>query len=58
MRRLRRFLMPMAAAAVSVYCGLIGSAKLLLQQDARLYGAVVLAVGVAAAPFWLKALRK
>ena len=57
LRRLGRFLVPLVAAAVSVYCWLIGFAKLLLQQDAQLFGAVVVLVGVLATPVWVRALR-
>lgn len=58
LRRLQRFLLPLAAAAISVYCWLIGFAKLLLQQDAWLFGTIVIAAGTLATPIWIKALRK
>ena len=56
--RLKRFAIPLVAAAISVYCWLIGSAKLLLQHDARLFGAAVFVAGLLVAPVWLRALLK
>ncbi|HEX2138587.1 MAG TPA: sodium:solute symporter family protein [Woeseiaceae bacterium] len=58
LNRLKEFLVPLVACAISVYCWLIGAAKLLLEQDAWLFGLVVLLVGTAATPVWLRALRK
>jgi Na+/proline symporter len=49
-------LLAFGACAVSIYAWLVGAGKLLLQPDATVSAAVLIAVGTAAAPIWLRAL--
>ena len=56
-RRLQRDLTRLAACAVSVYAWLVGAGKLLVQETPWLSGGLIIAVGFAAMPLWLKALR-
>ncbi len=53
----RRDLVGLVACAVSVYAWLVGCGWLLLDAERVIHGVVAIAVGVAAAPIWLRALR-
>jgi Na+/proline symporter len=53
----RRDLVGLAACAVSVYAWLVGCGWLLLDADRLVQGVIAIAVGVAATPVWLRALR-
>jgi solute:Na+ symporter, SSS family len=55
---LRQRLMRVAACAVSTYAWLIGSTQLLLGTQPPWLGALVLAAGFGAMPWWWNALRR
>ncbi len=46
------------ACAISVYCWLTGFGRLLLQSDPFWLSILLVVVGIAAVPFWLKSLRR
>ena len=56
-RDLRGDLVGLAACAVSVYAWLTGAGLLLLRPDSILLGSVLLVIGTAAVPAWLRSLR-
>jgi Na+/proline symporter len=55
---LRRALTLLGACAVSVYCWLVGLGLLLLHEDARVGGTLLVLVGAAAAVYWIGGLRR
>jgi len=56
-RKLGRGLLAIGACAITVFGWLIGTGQLLLQQGSLPLNLLLLALGVAAVPWWLRALR-